>query len=206
MLKIWGRTNSINVQKVLWCCHELGLDYDRIDAGLHFGVTNTPEYSAINPNRLVPTIEDGEVKLWESNVIVRYLAHKYDAGGLCPADLSTRFDAERWMDWQATVFWPALRPLFIALIRTRAAERDDSAVSTAEAQSLSAVRILDHRLEDRAFLAGRAFTMGDIPAATTVHRWYSLDIDHPELPNVRRWYDLMRGRPAFQRIVMTPLS
>lgn len=206
MLKIWGRTNSINVQKVLWCCHELGLDYDRIDAGLHFGVTNTPEYSAINPNRLVPTIEDGEVKLWESNVIVRYLAHKYDAGGLCPADLSTRFDAERWMDWQATVFWPALRPLFIALIRTRAAERDDSAVSTAEAQSLSAVRILDHRLEDQAFLAGRAFTMGDIPAATTVHRWYSLDIDHPELPNVRRWYDLMRGRPAFQRIVMTPLS
>ncbi|OQW59511.1 MAG: glutathione S-transferase [Proteobacteria bacterium SG_bin9] len=206
MLKIWGRTNSINVQKVLWCCHELGLDYDRIDAGLHFGVTNTPEYSAINPNRLVPTIEDGEVKLWESNVIVRYLAHKYDAGGLCPADLSTRFDAERWMDWQATVFWPALRPLFIALIRTRAAERDDSAVSTAEAQSLSAVRILDHRLEDQAFLAGRAFTMGDIPVAATVHRWYSLDIDHPELPNVRRWYDLMRGRPAFQRIVMTPLS
>lgn len=206
MLKIWGRTNSINVQKVLWCCHELGLDYDRIDAGLHFGVTNTPEYSAINPNRLVPTIEDGEVKLWESNVIVRYLAHKYDAGGLCPADVSTRFDAERWMDWQATVFWPALRPLFVALIRTRAAECDPSVVSTAEALSLSAVRILDHRLEDRAFLAGRAFTMGDIPAAATVHRWYSLDIDHPELPNVRRWYDLMRGRPAFQRIVMTPLS
>jgi glutathione S-transferase len=206
MLRIWGRTNSINVQKVLWCCHELDLDYDRIDAGLHFAVTDTPEYSAMNPNRLVPTLEDGEMQLWESNVIVRYLAHKYGAGGLCPADVATRFDAERWMDWQATVFWPALRPLFIALIRTAAAERDASVVSKAEALSFSAVRILDHRLEDRTFLAGDAFTMGDIPAATTVHRWYSLDIEHRQLPNVRRWYSLICERIAFQRIVMTPLS
>jgi glutathione S-transferase len=206
MLRIWGRTNSINVQKVLWCCHELGLDFDRIDAGLHFGVTDTPEYSAMNPNRLVPTIEDGEVRLWESNVIVRYLAHKYGAGGLCPTNTATRFDAERWMDWQATAFWSVLRPLFIALIRTAATDRDASVVSKAEALTLSAVRILDHRLEDRAFLAGDSFTMGDIPAATTVHRWYSLEIDHPELPNVRRWYDLMRARTAFQQIVMTPLS
>jgi glutathione S-transferase len=206
MLRIWGRTNSINVQKVLWCCHELGLDYDRIDAGLHFGVTQTPEYSAMNPNRLVPTIEDGDVKLWESNVIVRYLAHKYGAGRICPADIATRFDAERWMDWQATVFWPVLRPLFIALIRTAATDRDTTVISKAEALSLSAVRILEQRLEDRTFLAGDAFTMGDIPAATTVHRWYSLDIERPELPNVRRWYHLMCARTAFQQIVMTPLS
>jgi glutathione S-transferase len=110
------------------------------------------------------------------------------------------------MDWQAIAFWPVLRPLFVALIRTAPAERDASVVSKAEALALSAVRILDHRLEDRVFLAGDAFTMGDIPAATSVHRWYSLDIDHPELPNVRRWYDLMRARFAFQQIVMTPLS
>lgn len=206
MLHIWGRTNSINVQKVLWCCHELGLDYVRTDAGLHFGVTDTPEYLAMNPNQLVPTIEDGEVRLWESNVIVRYLAHRYGAGSLCPADIATRFDAERWMDWQATAFWPVLRPLFIALIRTTPAERDASVVSKAELLALSAVRILDRRLEDYVFLAGDAFTMGDIPAAATVHRWYSLDIDHPELPNVRRWYDLMCARTAFQQIVMTPLS
>ena len=110
------------------------------------------------------------------------------------------------MDWQATVFWPALRPLFIALIRTAAVERDASVVSKGEKLSLSAAQILDRRLEDRAFVAGDALTMGDIPAATTVHRWYSLDIEHAELPNVRRWYDLMCGRTAFQRIVMTPLS
>ena len=206
MLRIWGRTKSINVQKVLWYCHELGLDYDRIDAGLHFGVTDTPGYLAMNPNRLVPTIEDGEGRVWESNVIVRYLAHRYSNGGLCPANIATRFDTERWMDWQATAFWPVFRPLFIALIRTAANKRDASVVSKSEALSLSAVRILDQRLKDRVFLAGDSFTMGDIPAAATVHRWYSLDIDHPELPNVRGWYDLMRARTAFQQIVMTPLS
>jgi glutathione S-transferase len=206
MLKIWGRTNSINVQKVLWCCHEIGLDFDRIDAGLHFGVNDTAEYSTMNPNRLVPSMEDGDVQLWESNVIVRYLSHKHSMGSLCPADIAMRFNAEQWMDWQATAFWAVLRPLFIALIRTPVGDRDGAAVSRAESLSLSAVRILDLRLADRKFLAGDAFTMGDIPAAATVHRWYGLDIKRPDMPNVIRWYDRMRERPPFQRIVMTPLS
>jgi glutathione S-transferase len=206
MLKIWGRTSSINVQKVLWCCREIGLDYDRIDAGLHFGVNDTPEYTAINPTGLVPTIEDGDIRLWESNVIVRYLSHKHSTGRLCPADIATRFDAERWMDWQTSQFWATLRPLYIGLIRTAAGERDVDAMSRAVKLSERAVRIMDGRLSDRPFLAGEAFTMGDIPAAVTVHRWYSLDIERPELPNVMRWYDRMCARPAFRRIVMIPLS
>ena len=206
MLRIWGRANSINVQKVLWCCHELCVEYERIDAGNDFGVTHTPEYRAMNPNGLVPTIDDSDIQLWESNVIVRYLAQKHGGGWLCPADLRTRFDAERWMDWQATVFWPALRPLFIALIRTPPAQRDAATISCSESLSLSALRILDGRLSDRTFLAGHFFSMGDIPAAATVHRWYALDIHHPSLPNVLRWYGLMRKRPAFQLAVMTPLS
>jgi len=206
MLRIWGRTNSINVQKVLWCCHELGLDYERIDAGNNFGVTDTPQYVAMNPNRSVPTIEDGDIHLWESNVIVRYFAQKHDYGRLCPADIATRFDAERWMDWQATVFWPALRPLFIALVRAPPQQRDAATISKGESLSLSALRILDARLSDRAFLAGNTFSMGDIPAAVTVHRWYALDIHHPDLPNVSRWYDLMRERRPFRQVVMTPLS
>jgi glutathione S-transferase len=206
MLKIWGRTNSINVQKVLWCCHELNLDYERIDAGLQFGVNDTTEYSAMNPTGLVPTIQDGSFLLWESNVIVRYLSHKYSTGGLCPADIATRFDAERWMDWQTAQFWAVLRPLYIALIRTPAAQRDAAVISRAEKLSSSAVRILETRLADRPFLAGDAFTMGDIPAAATVHRWYSLDIERPEMPYLKRWYDRMQERPAFQQIVMTPLS
>jgi glutathione S-transferase len=206
MLKIWGRANSINVQKVLWCCGELGLQYDRIDAGNQFGVTKTPEYRALNPNGLVPTIEDGDFQLWESNVIVRYLAQKSPGGRLCPADIRVRFDAERWMDWQATMFWPALRPLFIELIRTPPANRDATVISRAETLSLAAARMLDARLSDRTFLAGESFSFGDIPAATTVHRWYALDIHHPELPNLRRWYDLIKQRRPFREVVITPLS
>jgi len=206
MLKIWGRANSINVQKVLWCCGELGLGYDRIDAGSEFGVTRTPEYRVLNPNGLVPTIEDGDFQLWESNVIVRYLAQKSEHSRLYPADIRTRFDAERWMDWQATVFWPALRPLFIELIRTPPANRDATVISRAETLSLAAAQLLDAHLSDRTFLAGESFSIGDIPAATTVHRWYALDIHHPELPNLHRWYDLMKQRRPFQEVVMTPLS
>jgi glutathione S-transferase len=206
MLKIWGRANSINVQKVLWCCGELDLHYDRIDAGNEFGVTKTPEYRALNPNALVPTIEDGNFQLWESNVIVRYLAQKNGYGRLCPAVVEIRFDAERWMDWQATVFWPALRPLFIELIRTPPAKRDAKVIARGERLSLAAAQMLDVRLSDRTFLAGESFSMGDIPVATTVHRWYALDIDHPELPNLRRWYQFMTQRQAFRDAVMTPLS
>jgi glutathione S-transferase len=184
VLKIWGRANSINVQKVLWCCGELGLEYERIDAGNEFAVNKTAEYRALNPNGLVPTIEDGGIKLWESNVIVRYLAHKTGDGRLCPADIGTRFQ----------------------LIRTPAAKLDSAVISEGERRALAAVRILDQHLSDRAFLAGDAFSMGDIPAAATVHRWYALDIEHPVLPNVQRWYDLMKQRQPFREVVMTPLS
>jgi glutathione S-transferase len=157
MLKIWGRANSINVQKVLWCCGELGLQYDRIDAGNEFGVTKTPEYRALNPNALVPTIEDGDFQLWESNVIVRYLAQKSQDNRLCPADITTRFGAERWMAWQATVFWPALRPLFIELIRTAPANRDTSAIARGESLSLAAARILDAVFRTAPFSPGVLF-------------------------------------------------
>ena len=178
----------------------------RTDRCNEFGITKTAEYQALNPNALVPTIEDGDFRLWESNVIVRYLAHKSGESRLCPVDIATRFDAERWMDWRATVFWPALRPLFIQLIRTSPTKRDAAIVSRGESLSLAAARILDARLSDRTFLAGDHFSKGDIPAAATVHRWYELDIHHPEMPNLRRWYELIRQRRPFQEVVMTALS
>jgi glutathione S-transferase len=169
-------------------CGELGLQYHRIDAGNEFGVTKTPEYRVLNPDGLVPTTEDCDFQLWESNVIIRYLAQKSADGQLCPADIRTRFDAERWMDWQATVFWPTLRPLFIELIRTPLANRDAAVISKGDSLSLAAAEILDARLSDRTFLAGESFSIGDNPAATTVHRWYGLDIHHAELSSRQRWY------------------
>ena len=125
MLKIWGRNNSVNVQKVLWCCEEMGLQYERIDAGGSFGVVNTPQYRELNPNGLVPTIEDDGFVLWESNAIVRYLAAKHSAGKLWPEDLKIRAEADKWMDWQNTTFWPTFRPLFWNLVRTPVDQRDD---------------------------------------------------------------------------------
>jgi glutathione S-transferase len=202
MLKIWGRANSINVQKVLWCCGELDLGNDRIDASSEFGVTRTPEYRVLNPNGFVPTIEDGDFQLWEPNVIVRYLAQKSEHSRLYPADIRTRFDAERWMDWQATVFWPALRPLFIELIRTPPAKRDATVIGNPVTCCSTDTRWPSFR----SYLSRRGVLSGTFPAATTVHRWYALDIHHPELPNLHRWYDLMKQRRPFQEVVMTPLS
>ena len=206
MLVIWGRTNSINVQKVLWCCEELGLEYRRIDAGAAFGVVNTPEYRNLNPNGLVPTIDDDGLVLWESNAIVRYLAAKHSAGGLWPGDLAIRADADRWMDWQQTTFGPAIRPLFMGLVRTPADKRDPRELEDSRLKTAEALGVLEHHLESKAFVGGDAFTMGDIPLGCGVWRWMALPIERPELPQVRRWFDSLTRRPAYRAAVMLPLS
>lgn len=206
MLTIWGRANSINVQKVLFCCEELGLPYRRIDAGGEFGVTNSARFIAMNPNRLVPTIEDGEFQLWESNVIVRYLAQKYGFGTLCPERVERRFDAERWIDWQATSLWPVLRIIFIGLIRTAPEQRDAGAIARAEEQCARFMAMLDAQLGVSPFVGGDRFTMGDIPVAVSTYRWYTLEIAHPKLPNLERWYESLTQRSSFRDVVMLPLS
>ena len=206
MLTIWGRANSINVQKVLWCCAELGLPYERIDAGGSFGVSNTPEYLAMNPNGLVPTISDDGFVLWESNVIVRYLAAKHGQGTLYPGDLKERAEAERWMDWQVTTLWAALRPLFFGYVRTPPEQRDAAALQAAQRSGEQALAILDCYLAGRAFVAGARFTMGDIPVGISVYRWTALPISRPDVPNVTRWYKNLTERPGFQTQVMLPLS
>ena len=205
-MKVWGRPNSINVQKVLWCCRELDLSPQLIVVGGEFGGTHEPEYIAVNPNRLVPALEDDGLILWESNVIVRYLAQKFGAGDLCPDDIQRRFDCERWMDWQATTLWPALRPVFIGLIRTPKEKFNPEAQKRDEARCATVVELLDERLADRQFVGGDAFSMADIPFGVSTYRWYALDIDHPSLPNLRRWYNSLTERPAFRREVMLPLS
>ena len=112
MLKIWGRNNSVNVEKVLWACEEMEIEYERLDAGGQFGIVDTPEYRALNPNGLVPTVEVDGLVLWESNAIVRYLAAKHSRGDLWPNDLAIRVDGDRWMDWMNATFWPGFRDLF----------------------------------------------------------------------------------------------
>jgi glutathione S-transferase len=206
MLTIWGRANSINVQKVLWTCAELGLPFRRHDAGGAFGGTATPEYRALNPNGLVPTIEDDGYVLWESNAIVRYLATKHKAEALFPSELRARFDVERWMDWQTTTLWPALRPVFFGIIRTPPEQRDAAAIERAQADAARVFALLDGHLAGRAYVTGNAFTIGDVPSGIAAYRWYNLDISRPALPNLERWFAAIGQRPGFREHVAIPLS
>lgn len=206
MLVIWGRRNSINVQKVLWCCDEMQVRYERKDAGGAFGVVNTPEYRKLNPNGLVPTIEDDGFVLWESNAIVRYLVRKHARAGLLPADASRVAIAEQWMDWQVSTFWPAIRTLFLGIVRTPPEQRDPAALEASRQKTAEALQMLDGHLQRHAFIAGDSFTMGDIPLGAGVWRWMALPIERPDLPNVQRWFDTLAKRPAFATTVMQPLS
>jgi glutathione S-transferase len=206
MLKIWGRVNSVNVKKALWAAEELGLKYERVDAGMEHGVTKTPEYLRMNPNSLVPTIDDDGFVLWESHSIVRYLAAKHGMGRLCPADLRARADAERWMDWAFT-FQRAMRDVFWGLIRTAPEKRDARAIEEGRvASNKLASEVLERNLEKKAYVTGDAFTMGDIPIGCEVQRWMRVPIERPKLPNVEAWFGRLRARAAYQKIVDIPLS
>src|SRR3546814_6141640 len=154
MLKIWGRTTSSNVMKALWTCAELGLPFERVDVGGPFGGNRTPEYLAMNPNGLVPTMDEDGFVLWESNSIVRYLASGHGLGGLCPADPRQRADAERWMDWQLTMVGPTYGPIFHGLVRTPPEERDPAAIAAAVTKTAELFRVLETRMAGRAYLCG----------------------------------------------------
>ena len=207
MIEIWGRTNSVNVQKVLWCLDEIGLPYERIDAGLQFGKNNEPWYLALNPNGRIPLLQDGEFSLWESNTIVRYLSSKYDPGGLYAESPETRALAERWMDWQLSTLLAPVSTVFWTLIRTPAAERDMSAVTRATAEANRVTAMLDRELARQPYVAGERFSMGDIPVGAVIYRWLAIPgIERPELPALKGWQERLAARPAFRRHVMLPLS
>ena len=206
MLRIWGRSNSINVQKVLWCCEELDIRYQRVDVGGPFGGNKEPEYLRLNPNGLVPTISDGGFVLWESNVIVRYLAAKHGMGTLCPEDLAERADADRWMDWQMGTLWSSFRPAFVGLVRTPTEKRDPDYIATAISRTAENLAMLDAHLAARDYVTGPAFTMADIPLGVTAYRWFNLEIERPPMPNLEAWYERLCARFPYKATVMLPLS
>jgi glutathione S-transferase len=206
MLKIWGRISSINVRKVVFTAQLLQLPFERVDAGASFGVTKTPEYLARNPNALVPTLEDGDFALWESNVIVRYLCARHSPQRLYPQELRSRFDAERWMDWQQTTLNPAGRDAFWQLFRTAPEQRNAQAIAASIAATEPLLSLLDKHLASNAFMAGDALTMADIPIACEMHRWWGLPLDHAQRPNLQRWYEGLRCRPAALGALDVPLS
>ncbi len=210
-ITVWGRKNSINVMKVMWCLNELGLPHERIDVGGDFGTENAPEYASLNPNLLVPTIRDGDFILWESNVIVRYLCEKQSrekqsTGALFPAQAERRWEAERWMDWMQTTLNPNLSVLLRQLVRTPPGERDMEAVENARQGAARCWAILDAHLASRPYVTGDSFTMGDIPVGAAAYRWYAFDIERPDLANVKAWYLRLKERAPYREHVLQPLT
>ena len=203
MIKIWGRNTSVNVQKVMWAVGELGLAHQRIDIGGSFGKNREPAYLAINPNGLVPTLEEEDgFALWESNSIVRYLSAKYGAGRLEPEDLRQRARASSWMDWQLSVAGPAIFGMFWGLVRTPPEKRDHAAIDASRAKTTEAMKILDAQLAKTAFVAGDKLSMGDIPVALMAYRFRRLAPERPTLDNLERWFAGIEQRPAFKEQVL----
>lgn len=203
MLKIWGRKTSVNVQKAMFAVGELGLQHQRFDVGGPFGGLDTPEYGLLNPNRLVPTIDDNGFVLWESSAIVRHLAQRYGRGTLSPADEQTFARADSWMDWSlSTIYGDIIGICFIQLIRTSARDRNMPAVDAAAKRVGEKLRVLDQQLAGRAFIVGDGPTIADVAVGTVMYRYFNLPIARPVLPNVEAWYQRLTKRPAYQNHVM----
>jgi glutathione S-transferase len=207
-LVIWGRANSVNVQKVLWCLAELDLAYERIDAGLHFGRNHEPDYLAMNPNARVPTMVDGDYVLWESNSVMRYLCMAYGKGTpIYPTEPKRRAAVDRWLDWTLSTVQPVDRPVFWALVRTPPAERDMAKIQKdADAEAL-VWQIADHHLSTRRFIEGDDFTIADIALGAYARRWLGVEgITRPSQPHLERWLNELGTRSGYQKFIGVPMS
>lgn len=203
MIILWGRLNSHNVKKVAWFAEELGIAYERRDVGGQFGMDDA--YRALNPNALIPTIEDGDLVLWESNAILRYLAARYGGERFWPNNAVQRAVGDKWMDWQAG-YADAQRGAFFSLVRLPAEARDQDVIAQSVAASTRLMHVLDATLAQQPWLSGEEFGIGDIPMGVYAHSYFAMDIPRPHLPNVEDWYDLLKQRRGYAEQVMIPLT
>jgi glutathione S-transferase len=207
-LTIWGRANSVNVQKVLWCLRELDLSYQRVDAGMAFGQNDKPEYLAMNPNGRVPTLVDGDYVLWESNSIMRYLNLAYGKESpIYPQAPKARAAVDRWLDWTLSTLQPVDRPVFWGLVRTPVDKRDMVAIQKDADAEAAQWRIIERQLATRRFIEGDDFTIADIALGAYARRWFGVEgITKPRLPNLERWFAEFATRPGFAEFIAPPMS
>jgi len=219
MLKLWGRLTSNRTQKVLWTLAEIGLDFDFtlasgvMGAGGHvargntpFGVVDTPEYRALNPNGRIPTIDDDGYVLWESNAICRYLVMQYAAQAMYGNDVPTFASATRWQDFENNELLPPQHELVMELVRLPPEQRSAANLAAARAAFVKKLAIVEAQLARSEFIVGDQFTFGDIPIGIRVHRWVLLEAERPVFPNIERWYAGIVQRPAFQRFTADPAN
>ncbi|MGV8918630.1 MAG: glutathione S-transferase family protein [Pseudomonas sp.] len=207
MLKIWGRKNSSNVRKALWCAEEVAVPYEAIDAGGAFGLVEKAEYRAKNPNGRIPMIEDEGLVLWESNAIVRYLAARYaPASALYPADPVVRAGADKWMDWMTSTLADPFKTVFWGVLRTPAEQQDWAKIHAGIKACEEALAVVDAELAKQPYLSGQEFGMGDIPLGSFIYAWFEMPIERTPMPHLEAWYGRLKQRPAYQKAVMTALS
>lgn len=206
MLTIWGRLSSINVRKVVWAAQEVGAPFVRNDAGGNFGIVQTPGFLRLNPNAMVPVLQDGDTTLWESNVIVRYLSVRFPAAALMPAGPVARFKAEQWMDWQQTTLNPAGRNAFIQWFRTPAEQRSAAALQQSVAVTEPLMGLLDQHLSQCPYILGDQFSVADIPLGCEAHRWFGLPQPRPAWRHLERWFASLCARSASRGVLDQPLS
>lgn len=203
-ITLWGRLNSANVQKVVWVLEELELPYEHVPLAGSYGGNDTPEYLALNPNGRVPTLRDGEVTVWESHAIVRYLSAEYGSGLLFPLEPRDRAVVDQWTDWTATTLQPAWMAVFWGKVRTPVAQQDAAAIARAVAATNACFEIMETRLGRTSYLGGEQFSYADIVAGAAMYRWSTMDIERVELPGVEAWHERLNGRRAFRRAINVP--
>ena len=205
-IKIWGRSTSINVQKALIALDECGLEYDQTIIGRQHGGNKEPWFLKLNPNGMVPAIQDGELSLWESNAIIAYLCGKYSPGNLCPDDANQRALCDQWMLWQITSVYPHLQPLFMHKVRADEYTGGEALLKSAPVKMAKALDILEAELAGKDFIMGRSFTMADIPLGTILKRWYILMDEDDRHANVLAWQKRLNERQSFTDHTNFPLE
>ena len=205
-MKLYARRTSSNCQKVLWFLAELGLEYEFVATGGDAGGLDTPEYLALNPNGVVPTLLDGDLSVWESHTILRYLAASQAPERFWVVDPAERSRVERWMDWSQDHFDAAFMAVFWGYWRTPEADRNAGTIRFQLGRCRSYMTVLDQALAKNAFVAGDELSLADIPVGALMYRYANLDVTDGLLPNVARWYDALTQGEAFREHVMLPFD
>ncbi|UYQ70497.1 glutathione S-transferase family protein [Pelagibacterium flavum] len=200
-LILWGRASSANLQKARWALEETGVPFELREVGGRFGGLGTPEFGAMNPNRLVPVLQHGDLTLWESHAVVRYVAAAFGGADLWPIDPKDRAPIDQWTDWTATTFQRGWIPLFWQLVRTPPENHDTKAIAAALKDTVAALQIMNGQLERTDYLAGDEFSYADIVAGVSLYRLTTMEIDLPPLPGVEAWHKRLKSRPAFEKTV-----
>ncbi|MBE88010.1 MAG: hypothetical protein CMM76_01055 [Rhodospirillaceae bacterium] len=211
--KLWGRPTSARTEKVMLALAELNIEHDYIlssatmgpdgsvtKGGKAFGIVDTTEYLAMNPNGTVPTINDNGYVLWESNAIIQYLGMKYDPGLFYDNDIETYGSAARWLMWENNQLIPPMHELVMHLVRLPEDQRDTREAEKARQKLIKEFTIIEEQLGKTEYIAANRWTMGDIPLTIRCHRWHLFDIERPDMPNLSRYYSAVQKRPSFQSI------